>query len=91
MMGRPFVYYDDGQEALGRFYLELGEIDLIYREIFLLFRPKRGLSVRLHYKSHQKSSKCQNFLWVWHLVIFRADQSKKPPCRIYALRKNEIF
>jgi len=24
--------------------------------------------------------KCQNILRVWHLVIFRADQSKKPPC-----------
>ena len=23
---------------------------------------------------------CQNFLRVWHLVIFRADQSKKTPC-----------
>ena len=31
-------------------------------------------------KSLQKSSKCQNFLRVWHLVIFRAEQSKKPPC-----------
>ena len=31
-------------------------------------------------KSLQKSSKCQNFLRVWHLVIFRADQLKKPPC-----------
>ena len=28
-------------------------------------------------KSLQKSSKCQNFLRVWHLVIFRADQLKK--------------
>ena len=27
-------------------------------------------------KSLQKSSKCQNFIRVWHLVIFRADQSK---------------
>ena len=33
-------------------------------------------------KSLQKSSKCQNFLRVWHLVIFRADQLKKPPCII---------
>ena len=29
-------------------------------------------------RSHQKSSKCQNFLRVWH--FFRADQSKKPHC-----------
>ena len=25
-------------------------------------------------KSLKKSSKCQNFLRIWHLVIFRADQ-----------------
>ena len=31
-------------------------------------------------KSLQKSSKCQNLLRVWHLVIFRADQLKRPPC-----------
>ena len=31
-------------------------------------------------KSLKKSFKCQNFLRVWHLVIFRADQLKKPPC-----------
>ena len=31
-------------------------------------------------KSLQKSSECQNFLRVWHLVIFRADQSKRTPC-----------
>ena len=31
-------------------------------------------------KSLQKSSKCQKFLRVWHLVIFWADQLKKPPC-----------
>ena len=38
-------------------------------------------------KSLQKSSKCQSFLRVWHLVIFRADQLKKPPCiyHIYPL------
>ena len=36
--------------------------------------------VRLHSKSHQKSSKCQNLPRVWHLIIFRADQSKKPHC-----------
>ena len=30
-------------------------------------------------KSLKKSSICQNFLRVWHLVIFRADQSKITP------------
>ena len=32
-------------------------------------------------KSLQKSSKCQIFQRVWHLVIFRADHLKKPPCK----------
>ena len=36
-------------------------------------------------ESLQKSSKCQNFLRVWHLDIFRADQLKKPPCRSEAV------
>ena len=42
----------------------------------------------------QKSSKCQNFLRVWHLVIFRADQLKKPPCMSFvseSLLKQNIF
>ena len=52
---------------------------------FLLVRPEKWLSVRLHRKSHQKSSKCQNFLRIWHWVIFRADQSKKPPCTYFTL------
>ena len=29
--------------------------------VFLLFCPKKWLSVRLHSKSHQKSFMCQNF------------------------------
>ena len=37
-------------------------------------------------KSLQKSSKCQIFQWVWHLVIFRADQLKKPPCTMRKLK-----
>ena len=48
---------------------------------FLTGPPYKRLSVILHSKSHQKSSsvkkkfkKCQNFLRVWRLVIFRADQ-----------------
>ena len=41
-------------------------------------------------KSLQKSSKCQNFLRVWHLVIFRADQLKKPPC-IFDTRISLIY
>ena len=49
------------------------------RVFFLLFRPKKWLSVRLHNKSHQKSSKCQNFLGAWHLSHFKSDQYKKTP------------
>ena len=50
----------------------------IIQDGFLLVRPKKWLSVRLHSKSHQQSSKCQNFLRVWHLVIVRADQKNHP-------------
>ena len=41
-------------------------------------------------KSLQKSSKCQNFQRVWHLVIFRADQLKKPPCRFRQTKKSQL-
>ena len=42
-------------------------------------------------KSLQKSSKCQNFLRVWHLVIFRADQLKKPPCMFELLIEHRAW
>ena len=41
-------------------------------------------------KSLQKSSKCQIFQWVWHLVIFRADQLKKPPCMFFLQVNSEV-
>ena len=47
---------------------------------FLLVHPKKLTKCQITCKSLQKSYKCQNFLRVWHLVIFRADQLKKPPC-----------
>ena len=39
-----------------------------YRCIFLTGPSKIFVSVRLHSKSHQKSSKCQNLLTGWHLL-----------------------
>ena len=45
------------------------------------------VSVRLHSKSHRQISKCQNFPRVWHLVIFRADQSKKHPLQLFGCSK----
>ena len=45
-----------------------------YRAVFFTGPPLKVLSVKLHSKSHQKSSKCQNFVRVWHLVVFWADQ-----------------
>ena len=45
--------------------------DTSYRVFFLTGAPLKVLSVRLHSKSHQKSSK--KLLRVWHF-IFRADQ-----------------
>ena len=37
----------------------------------------------------EKSSKYQNFQRVWHLVIFWAEQSKKPPCIIVRVLTTE--
>ena len=54
------------------------EVHQLYSVVFLTGPPKKWLSVRLHVK-------CQNFLRVWDLVIFRADQLKKPPCTILCL------
>ena len=47
---------------------------LLYRVVFFTGLPLKVLSVRLHSKSPRKSFKCQNFLRVWHLVIFWAEQ-----------------
>ena len=44
---------------------------------FLTGAPLKVLSVRLHSKSHQKSSKCQNLLTEWHLELFGRNQLKK--------------
>ena len=49
--------------------------------IFLTGAPLKVLSVRLHSKSHPKSSKCQNLLTGWHLEFLGGYQWKKPPCR----------
>ena len=48
-----------------------------YRAIFLTGTPLKVLSVRLHSKSHQKSSKCQNLLTEKKLEIFRGVPVKK--------------
>ena len=37
------------------------------QSVFLIGATLKVLSVRLHSKSHQKSSKCQNLLTGWHL------------------------
>ena len=61
-----------------------------YRVFFLLFRPKKWLSVRLHCKSHPKNLKCQNFfLYFWHLGHFKGGplKKKKPVFRKYCTMK----
>ena len=52
----------------------------IYRVVFFNWSALKMTKCQITCKSLQKSSKCQIFQWVWHLVIFRADQLKKPPC-----------
>ena len=48
-----------------------------YRGFFFTGTPLKVLCVRLHIKSHQKSSKCQNLLTEKKLVIFRGVPVKK--------------
>ena len=57
----------------------------IYRVFFLTGSAQKVLSIRLHSKSHQKSSKCQNLLTDWHLELFGRDQLKETPCRLHLL------
>ena len=52
----------------------------MYRVVFFNWSAQKMTKCQITCKSLQKSSKCQNFLRVWDLVIFRADQLKKPPC-----------
>ena len=54
-----------------------------YRVSFLTGPAQKVLSIRLHSKFHQKSSKCQKFLTDWHLDISGRDHSKKTPCIFY--------
>ena len=49
-----------------------------YRVFFWLVRPNKWLSVRFQVNPFKKVQ-CQNFLRVWHLVIFRAASKKKTP------------
>ena len=58
-----------GKLLLGIFFIHHNE--------YLSKLPQILQGVRLDSKSHRKSSQCQNFLTVWHLVVFWADQSKK--------------
>ena len=51
--------------------------------IFSAGTPLKVLSVGLHSKSHQKSSKCQNLLTGWHLEFLGGYQWKKSPCITY--------
>merc|ERR1712105_134807 len=48
--------------------------------VFFNSPPLKVLSVRLHSKSHQKSSKCQNLLTGWHLELLGGGELKKTPC-----------
>ena len=54
-------------------------ISFLYRVVFFTGPAKKMAKCQITCKCLQKSSKCQNFR-VWHLVIFKAVQSKKPPC-----------
>ena len=48
-----------------------------WKQQCLLIIVAKVPSVRLHSKSHQTNSKCQNLLTGWHLEILGGDQLKK--------------
>ena len=50
---------------------------------FFYYLPQKVLSVRLHSKSQQKSSKCQNLLTSWHLEFLGGYQLKKHPVQVH--------
>ena len=61
-----------------------GDFELVFRRWPQMWRILQGVffnwsalkmtKCQITCKSLQKSSKCQNFLRVWYLVIFREDQ-----------------
>ena len=53
--------------------------------VFFNWDPLKVLSVRLHSKSHQKSSKCQNLLTEKKLVVFRGGSVKKDTLYYFTL------
>ena len=75
--GRPSVKHSLSVQVLWK---EWRKCTLSYRVFFLTGAPLKVLSVRLHSKSHPKSSKCQNLLTGWHLKFLGGYQWKKPPC-----------
>ena len=80
------VYLDKPQT------LRLPSIDNgMYRVFFLTRPPLKVLSVRLHSKSHQKSSKCQNLLTGWHLELLGGGELKKTPCMCLVVSNRERF
>ena len=66
-------YIDISTNTLNMHLLEKG----IIQGVNLTRPPLKVLSVRLHSKSHQKSSKCQNLLTGWHLELLGGGRVKK--------------
>ena len=62
---------------------------VIYRVSFLTGAPLKVLSTRLHKKSHQKSSKCQNLLTGWQFL--GGHQLKRTPYIICLNFKRRCF
>ena len=62
------------------YFFFFGKVSMVQVGFFWLVPPQKVLSVRLHSKSHRKSSKCQNLLTSWHLELFGGTSNKKLPC-----------
>ena len=81
-LSRPFGQYHCRFLHLSKVKVSLF-VEFYIQGVFFDWSAPKMTKCQITCKSLQKSSKCQNFLRVCHLVIFRADQLKKPPCIWY--------
>ena len=77
---QSFIHTDLHQEFLYRMCVVKSVFWLHFHIQGVFSLPYPPKSVRLHSKSHQKSSKCQNLVTEKNLWFFRGSQLKKTPC-----------
>ena len=85
VFGRTIGMYSYTDVFVHNLYLN---VDQVVQGGFFNWSALKMTKCQITCKSLQKSSKCQNFLRVWHLVIFRADQLKNHPVYHLCINQN---